>query len=353
MQCPIFAEHMPHKLPKSTSDDSHLAGDSKQSENKDFAGIAAEMTEGTSDDTHLAADSERQENAAGTSGYAPPVQEERRVAGDGNSYTFQQFLDYYGEECGTSLWNAAQDTRHIAANLPKSISDNPHLAGDKQAKPHWEGGSPRQDITNYVLSQPWCEKRSMKHKNGWVEYWYHCTVCNRGITDAHLNSSRHQDKVNKRREARIVAKPPLHPPPPPPPPPPSPPPPALQEEKKEEEEKNEEEEVAPAAEAEGAAEEENEEEEAAPAAEAEGAAGPRPPPRQVRFAEEAIELFFCPDTRRWYHYKDEDSWCWADAFIEVYTDPCSKQDYYFDFKTGNWCWAYHVPSEFEGMYFDC
>ena len=84
MQSPIFctfadvSEHMPHKLPKSTSDDSHLAGDSKQSENKDFAGMAAEMTEGTSDDTHLAADSERQENAAGPSGYAPPVQEERR-----------------------------------------------------------------------------------------------------------------------------------------------------------------------------------------------------------------------------------------------------------------------------------
>ena len=88
------------------------------------------MTEGTSDDTHLAADSERQENAAGTSGYAPPVQEERRVAGDGNSYTFQQFLDYYGEECGTSLWNAAQDTRHMATNLPKSTSDDSHLAGD-------------------------------------------------------------------------------------------------------------------------------------------------------------------------------------------------------------------------------
>ena len=77
------------------------------------------------------------------------------------------------------------------------------------------------------------------------------------------------------------------------------------------------------------------------------------PPRRVRVAKEGIELFFCPDARRWYHYKDEDSWCWADAFIEVYTDPCSKQDYYFDFKTGNWCWAYHVPSEFEGMYFDC
>ena len=95
---------------RSTSD-SHLAGDSKQSENKDFAGIAAEMTEGTSDDTHLAADSERQENAAGTSGYAPPVQEERRVAGDGNSYTFQEFLDHYGEEwIATYKWSAAQDT---------------------------------------------------------------------------------------------------------------------------------------------------------------------------------------------------------------------------------------------------
>ena len=72
------------------------------------------------------------ENAAGSSGYAPPVQEERRVASDGNSYTFQQFLDYYGEECGTSLWNAAQDTRHMAANLPKSTSDDSHLAGDSK-----------------------------------------------------------------------------------------------------------------------------------------------------------------------------------------------------------------------------
>ena len=49
--------HMPRKLPKSTSDDSHLAGDSEQSENKDFAGMAAEVTESTSDDTHLADDS--------------------------------------------------------------------------------------------------------------------------------------------------------------------------------------------------------------------------------------------------------------------------------------------------------
>ena len=61
----VVLGYMPRKLPKSTSDDSHLAGDSEQSENKDFAGMAAEVTEGTSDDTHLAADSKRQENAAG------------------------------------------------------------------------------------------------------------------------------------------------------------------------------------------------------------------------------------------------------------------------------------------------
>ena len=61
-----------------------------------------------------------------------PDQEKRRVASDGHSYTFQQFLDYYGEECGTSIWNAAQDTRHIAANLPKSTSDDSHLAGDSK-----------------------------------------------------------------------------------------------------------------------------------------------------------------------------------------------------------------------------
>ena len=74
--------HMPRELPKSTSDDSHLAGDTKQE--WQLAGMAAEVTEGTSDDTHLAADSKRQENAAGSSGYAPLFQEERRVASDGN-----------------------------------------------------------------------------------------------------------------------------------------------------------------------------------------------------------------------------------------------------------------------------
>ena len=90
------------------------------------------MTEGTSDDAHLAADSEGQENAAGPSAYAPPVQEERRKASDGNSYTYQQFLAYYDEELGTSLWKAAEDTRHMATALPKSTSDDSHLTGDSK-----------------------------------------------------------------------------------------------------------------------------------------------------------------------------------------------------------------------------
>ena len=124
---------MAANLPKSTSDDSHLAGDSKQSENKHLLMqllVATQVTERTSDDTHL---------AAGSSGYAPPVQEgrnltedtsvdahhaghaftdttlalveeERRIASDGNAYTFCEFLEYYGEECATSKWNTAQDT---------------------------------------------------------------------------------------------------------------------------------------------------------------------------------------------------------------------------------------------------
>ena len=80
MQSPIFctvavvSEHMPHKLPKGTSDDSPLAGHSKQSENKDFAGMAAEMTEGTSDDTHLADDSKSNVGRVGSDG--PPAARE-------------------------------------------------------------------------------------------------------------------------------------------------------------------------------------------------------------------------------------------------------------------------------------
>ena len=83
--------------------------------------MAAEVTEGTSDDTHLAADSKRQENAAGSSGYAPPVQEERRIANDGNAYTFREFLDHYGEEWSNSKWNAAQHTPPPAPPPQESI----------------------------------------------------------------------------------------------------------------------------------------------------------------------------------------------------------------------------------------
>ena len=72
--------------------------------------MAARVTGDTSDDTHLADDSKRQENAAGSSGSAPPVQEEHRVASDGNAYTFREFHEYYGEECATSKWNTAKDT---------------------------------------------------------------------------------------------------------------------------------------------------------------------------------------------------------------------------------------------------
>ena len=61
-------------LPKSTSDDSHLAGDSTQSENKHFAGMAAEVTEGTSDDTHLADDSKSNVGRVGSDG--PPAARE-------------------------------------------------------------------------------------------------------------------------------------------------------------------------------------------------------------------------------------------------------------------------------------
>ena len=44
--------------------------------------MAARVTGDTSDDTHLADDSKRRENAAGSYGYAPPVQEGGRMTGD-------------------------------------------------------------------------------------------------------------------------------------------------------------------------------------------------------------------------------------------------------------------------------
>ena len=35
------------------------------------------------------------------------LEEERRLALDGNPYTFDEFVDYYGEEWATQLWNSA------------------------------------------------------------------------------------------------------------------------------------------------------------------------------------------------------------------------------------------------------
>ena len=40
------------------------------------------VVKGTSDDTHLADDSKRRENAAGCSGYAPPIQKECHMTED-------------------------------------------------------------------------------------------------------------------------------------------------------------------------------------------------------------------------------------------------------------------------------
>ena len=74
----VVSVHMAANLPKSTSDDSHLAGDSKQSENKHFAGMAAEVTEGTSDDSHLAGDSKQSENKH-FAGMAAEVTESSRI----------------------------------------------------------------------------------------------------------------------------------------------------------------------------------------------------------------------------------------------------------------------------------
>ena len=74
-----------------------------------LTGVSHDGSDSTSDDTHLADDSKQQENAASHSGYAPPVEEERRIAGDGEAYTFHEFLAYYGEKRGNSEWRATQN----------------------------------------------------------------------------------------------------------------------------------------------------------------------------------------------------------------------------------------------------
>ena len=57
-----------------TSDDTHLADDSKRQNAPTLQVRRWRMTKGTSVDAHHADDSNRRENAASSSGYAPPVQ---------------------------------------------------------------------------------------------------------------------------------------------------------------------------------------------------------------------------------------------------------------------------------------
>ena len=42
--------------------------------------------------------------------------EERRIAHDGRAYTFQAFLDHYGESTGRVKWNAASDDGFLAGD---------------------------------------------------------------------------------------------------------------------------------------------------------------------------------------------------------------------------------------------
>ena len=91
--------------------------------------IGANLPKSTSDDSHLASDSKRQESAAGSAGYAPQVQEERRVAADGHSYTHQEFLEHYDEEWKATIeWNAAKNTHPPAPPLPPPPTPPPPAA---------------------------------------------------------------------------------------------------------------------------------------------------------------------------------------------------------------------------------
>ena len=165
--------------------------------------MAARVTGDTSDDTHLADDSKRQENAAGYSGSAPPVQEggrmtggtsvdahlagdggaaapkavpdwkpgyfraiaqkragdgsagstveqagignsepaasanslhsadthradthrERRIARDGKAYTWPEFLEYYGESVAANSWNSADIHRAGDGRASSTVSE--------------------------------------------------------------------------------------------------------------------------------------------------------------------------------------------------------------------------------------
>ena len=49
--------------------------------------------------------------------------EERRIADDGRAYTFQEFLDHYGECTGTVKWNTASDDGHLAGEERRIAND--------------------------------------------------------------------------------------------------------------------------------------------------------------------------------------------------------------------------------------
>ena len=75
--------------------------------------MAENLPKNTSEDTHLADDSKRQENAANHSGYAPPVQEKHRIASDGNA----------------------------SAEVTEGTSDDTHLADDSKRRENDAGCS--------------------------------------------------------------------------------------------------------------------------------------------------------------------------------------------------------------------
>ena len=102
--------------PTSTSDDGHLAGDREQSKNVTFQGIPIEVPDAISDDSHLADHTKQQENAASQE------EEERRIAVDGQAYTFDEFLAHYGVKKGKSKWNKAETNGNQPSRAPSTQS---------------------------------------------------------------------------------------------------------------------------------------------------------------------------------------------------------------------------------------
>ena len=50
--------------------------------------------------------------------------EERRIADDERLYTFQDFLDHYGEPAGRVKWNTASDDEHLAGEERRIAPDD-------------------------------------------------------------------------------------------------------------------------------------------------------------------------------------------------------------------------------------